>query len=356
MQSIGDVQSQRYYRKMPFSVNNIDASVTANALYGIASYVFESKAAMDAFDAEMQDLFLFNAKLLAWIITDRVVIKHNSLALLYYPPKYAFYWFAARLYSLLTEHLLSPGSTPAPVCFIEARHVLMMALKQQGTADLLQLGSTDDGLFTYWDDFLGNGDKNKDGSVHRRYEDRVFSTAMTVNALIDIWSVKSRPEKNGRSQLKWEKDTPMRVRNTIATAVSWLVSEAQSYPKDNAFFSGSIKLGAATPLYFPHNSFRWMNGTSAGQCSNYSNSLELGADGIFNLVVSMTGVISESEYLEKIDRQTCFGQKVPKALFELDLNCDGCVFPYWSSPVLTEAMELLALVKYQSLLRSDGLK
>jgi hypothetical protein len=43
----------------------------------------------------------------------------------------------------------------------------------------------------YWDDFLGDNDVGFFGQKLVRGEDRIFSTSVAINALIDTWSTYS---------------------------------------------------------------------------------------------------------------------------------------------------------------------
>ena len=62
---------------------------------------------------------------------------------------------------------------------------LQMAMETHGTDQILSLVKTDSLTGTaFWDDFLGNGDDEP------KYEDRVFSTAMAFNSLINTWTRK----------------------------------------------------------------------------------------------------------------------------------------------------------------------
>jgi hypothetical protein len=103
------------------------------------------------------------------------------------------------------------------------------------------------------------------------------------------------------------------------------------------------------PYYLPHNEFRWINGTSLGKCSNYPNTTAIGNfKQLTRVVTSMTGVVPEEQYETWLKTFKCFGEPVALDLLEADLNCKECVFPYWSSPALTDALTLLALAKYEA--------
>ena len=177
--------------------------------------------------------------------------------------------------------------------------------------------------------------------------------------------------------MEYRPNTPPRVVKAISAASMWLVQRSWQFPLENgelyawalevwfilarprppppprpfheAFFSGSIKTGRGNPYNFPHNSFRWTNGTSAGSCGNYNSSSEFGLKNVFKIVASVNGIIPAKEYSDMLLNQRCFGKSVPLDVIHLDLNCRDCVFPYWSSPALTLAMELLALSKFHAI-------
>ena len=338
MQSVDEITSQRFYRRMPFNLNNIDISVTVNALFGITQQLlFGKEETVRAFqESNMPYLYIDNVELVSWALREEVVERFPTHALLYYPPKYAFYWFVARLVNALQSAHLS--MSVASLTFAQSE--LTESMEKYGVPAILKSVHCD-AFDCYWDDFLGNGDTYKNKSK-LNFEDRVFSTAMAVNALIDTYSITTN------TGVKFRPELPGNVASVIYKAMNWLLWSAQSFPKQNAFFSGSIKTGNANPYYFPHNSFKWLNGTSAGKCSDYKNVTQLGLIELNSIAAGVEGVIEESEYSAMLHDFECFGKKPSDDMIKLDLNCKNCVFPYWSSPALTESMEMLALAKFKS--------
>jgi hypothetical protein len=108
-----------------------------------------------------------------------------------------------------------------------------------------------------------------------------------------------------------------------------------------------VRSGYSTPFFFPQNDFRLINGTSLGDCSQYKNASDLAAvGGTYNVVASVAGYIPVDKYQKMLNNFECLGQKFDRTKVDVDLNCPGCTFPFWSSNALTNAMELLALTKY----------
>jgi hypothetical protein len=65
---------------------------------------------------------------------------------------------------------------------------------------------------------IHQGDNDtSDGKPLNSAEDRLFSTAMAMNALLDTWT-----QNNGSCQRKWLANTPSDVQNVVNMAASWL--------------------------------------------------------------------------------------------------------------------------------------
>lgn len=208
-------------------------------------------------------------------------------------------------------------------------------MQTYGTNQLLERMNLDESNeYAYWDDFLGNADKNIRGGAAPKYEDRLFSTSVSLNALLDIWT------EEGDNGPQFDSKTPENVKQVIAFATNFLAKNYNTFPKENAFFSGSIKGVDGVPFFYPANTYEYLDGTQAG-CDERPNSTSTG------LLVGVSGLIDKEEYAEKM-KSKCFGRGVP-AEFR-GYNCDGCIFPYWSSPVLTSGTVLLALSKVDKLL------
>ncbi len=81
---------------MPFDLNNVDASVNANFLFGL---VFQMRSGYEP-GSEVRAMMRDIADLLVYTVDDAIV-RRPDLILMYYPSKYDFYWFAARIVGLL---------------------------------------------------------------------------------------------------------------------------------------------------------------------------------------------------------------------------------------------------------------
>lgn len=165
MQDISDIQSERAYRKMPGNVNNVDVSVVANSLNGLVSLIRHNGSVLTP---SLLQLVNDNVDLLVWVLESDLVPKRSVLLLLYYPSRFAFYWFCARL-----NHILATLPSNSPLKHTAER--LASANQKFATQQLLSL-ATPQLPYMFWDDFLGN----RDG----KFEDRTFSTAMALNALM----------------------------------------------------------------------------------------------------------------------------------------------------------------------------
>jgi len=132
----------------------------------------------------------------------------------------------------------------------------------------------------------------------------------------------------------------------VANAISYLYEHIRdpdfTSMKENAFFSGSLKGFTSVPMFYPQNFDQFLNGSIIHNLT-YHDLLE------GDLMVSVSGYVLPAlydVYLEEkwtgFDTPTTFpGFNQPPSEYFL--------FPYWSSPPLTDAMALLAFTKYASL-------
>jgi hypothetical protein len=202
-----------------------------------------------------------------------------------------------------------------------------------GTDQILKLVKTDETGMNYWDDFLGNGDEIP------KYEDRVFSTGMAFNALINTWTQKTF--RDDKVILKYVKKVPINVVSVIERSARFLLSdETDDLPQDNAFFSASVKSGKVLPFYSVTNYRTSPDGTRTLECDG---DLFKG----FNVVFGVRGVMDEREYLQR-EREGCFNTTTTNP--DVNYNSPDSVFPYWSAPSYTLSTRLLAIVNYRALM------
>ena len=137
---------------MPFNVNNVDLTVSANVIYGMTAAVLANMSNPSHwFDTEAQMIYENTTDLIAWSI-ERNFSSRPDLALAYYPSVFNFYWFTARTLNLLA----SVDSLPFPV-LKRAKARLAGALRNTTTQVLLKSAKFEDNM-VYFDDFLGDAD------------------------------------------------------------------------------------------------------------------------------------------------------------------------------------------------------
>jgi hypothetical protein len=185
----------------------------------------------------------------------------------------------------------------------------------------------------YWDEFLGLNDTNFEGQPAPTYCDRIFTTAVSLNALIDAWSFSVA----GQPGLKWLPDVPASVQQACVGAASFLnrYATGDEYLPLNCFFSGSVKSLEQFPPFFPANFMQFINGTEV-----YHNSSQSAL--IPSLITGMQGIVSEEQYARMLDEKW-FDFSVPEKF-------DGfnqMPFAFWNSEPLTYAFSLLGLSKLQ---------
>lgn len=147
--------------RMPFNLNNIDLTVSANVLYGLTAAILSNMDEPELwFNTEVQFLY--------WSITDMITYELRSnfssrpdLALTYYPSKYVFYWFTSRTLQLLRS---ADGQLKYTV-MQEASHKLESVLRNNLTDTLIKSAIHDTSGLAYYDDFLGDSDTDLFGKV-----------------------------------------------------------------------------------------------------------------------------------------------------------------------------------------------
>ncbi|XP_046335266.1 uncharacterized protein LOC124117416 isoform X3 [Haliotis rufescens] len=275
---IQDIDETRYmYARgdvMPFNINNVDVTVSANTIYGITSAILTGLLHPQILDdQDVQLLYTVGAHL------------------------------TSSLRGAMTQAILLAG-------------------KSQGNT-------------TYFDDFLGDRDMTKDNKTQINGEDRIFTTAMATNALIQTWAVFDETQ----GKLFWIKETPTSVRETVGKSVQWLINNVLTgqYKPWNAFFSGSSKGHESMPFWYPVNRMEYLNGTKIPNDQHFPSS---------PWIAGFKGVVSEDRYLEMC-RQYHFGQKTPMTFS--GYNVGSGYFPFWTSDAYTYASTTLAISQYSNI-------
>uniref|UniRef100_K1Q665 Uncharacterized protein n=1 Tax=Magallana gigas TaxID=29159 RepID=K1Q665_MAGGI len=112
VQDFDDLRAQYYHGIItPSDVNNVDVTVSANALYGITNGILSGLVTTEVLeDPEIQQLYLNTSTMIAFQINTNFSGRPD-LALTYYPSVMEFYWFVARTYAQLTRRYRA-GSLP----------------------------------------------------------------------------------------------------------------------------------------------------------------------------------------------------------------------------------------------------
>jgi hypothetical protein len=307
---------------MPFHLNNVDLTVSANVLYGITAAILAkvNYPPESWFDDDLQGIYLNTSSLIAWEIANNFSSRPD-LALTYYPSVYNFLWFVSRTVELLN----SAPTLPFPA-LSDVKDLLTSTLRGPATKFIQDSAMHDEELI-YFEEFLGNADETLTGKPVHSGEDRIMVTSMAINMLCYTWSENQQLVTS----------TPEEVKSIIRSASEWLIKYATSgtYKLFNVFFSGSVKGGADLPYFYPANFAKFLNGSDI---PNVPSAIG------FYAVVGVQGMISKEEY-EKLLHEDHYGQKTPVD-FPGYNNLES-TFPFWSSEALTESSVLLALTQYR---------
>ncbi|XP_048751558.2 uncharacterized protein LOC125663303 [Ostrea edulis] len=304
----------------PGDVNNVDVTVSANALYGITNSILSGLVTTEVLeDPEIQQIYLNTSTMITYQINSNFSSRPD-LALTYYPSVMEFYWFVARTYSLLSRRYRTEGLPHEAMT--KVMHELEEALSETMTKTVVKEAIYDEKGMAYFDDFLGNGDVDETGRHVKYGEDRLFTTSMAINALITTWTFFN--EKSG--QLHWNPDTPSDVKVVVSASVSYLneyVLSGQFKPW-NTFFSGSVKGHTITSSsHYPANRQGYINGTKIH-------------------IRGMEGMVNSTWYDQQL--------KIRKSPIDFHgYNSSPDYFPFWCSQPYTYVTSMLALSTFNNI-------
>ena len=293
------------HTKLPMNMNNVDPTVCSNLILGInkALTAYPDQAGR-GFDREFQACYLDTVRLLCWALDNELVTHEPDVTVLYYPTTTHFLWSMARN----LHHLEGASTVPAlPFAAMQqAKRSLAGSLRQHGTKQLLdQAKCGDNEGMAYWPGTLENG------------EDRVYGTALAINALLDIWT---RESCVPGEKLVWIDGTPSDVKDTVSSGVHWLCDAitVAKLPMYNACFSGSVKGYGTLPFIFPLN-------------------VRETHDDL--IIFGVRGMMPEDEFEQSLEEKRV-------SIRSGTLGKRSEIFTHWSSPAITQAVSLLAFSKF----------
>ncbi len=314
---------ERHY-KMPFNINNVDFSVSANFVYAALKNAF-----VGSFPKEVEGfsgLIKSTSEFLVWSIKSGTVVDKPDLLLLYYPSPYLGFFFVSRTVSLLQEPpLLVEGQTAELVQHVRG---LLFPVARDKITEYLLSSVRYNGAYAFW---AGPSLSADTPSVQQASSDRKFITALAVNTLINLWTI---PKD---TRLEWQNQTPKEVQPAIAKGVCWLREYAFSkkYPDKNAFFSSSVKHPDSLPFLFPAN---MLERSSAPVFHGKRSEKNVAHEG--HSVFAMSGVPSREYYDQVLAEKGLLD--VNSARFR---KCYALEFPHWSAPSVVYALICCALTK-----------
>ncbi|KAJ5077229.1 hypothetical protein M0811_00549 [Anaeramoeba ignava] len=319
---------------MPFNMNNVDASVCSNFIYGLSQLSVSQLIPLNEWISdEIKNLFVNTATYVNWVIQTGRLLERPDLGILYYPPIYDMYWFVSR-----TLSLFSGNSFPDPI-FETVYNMFLSTMENEGTAQILK-AVQEDSNNAWWDDFLGDNDTNLIGKHVNNAEDRIFTTSIAMNALIDTWTIRND------YKYTWRQETPEYIKDIIQKGINWLVkySISSTYKPENCFFSGSGKSVDGMPFWYPATYIEYLNGTVVPPDSPPSVITN-------ELIDAMSGILSSDDYNHMVYDELHFQSPTPTNFTGFNT---GSFFPYWSSPALTYSTTLLAISKYSTITQSEN--
>ncbi|CAF0992576.1 unnamed protein product [Didymodactylos carnosus] len=339
IQNITEVRTQAAKGvKMPFNLNNVDVTVSANVLYGITSAILNQVEDFPLyFNNDMQDLYESTGALIAWAIINNMKDRPD-LAQVYYPSTYNFLWYASRTLFILER--ARREQQKYPVVFDTVYDLLADAYRNHVLIIFKNTVHIDDDSLYYFEDFLGTNDTNIFDKQTPTGEDRLFSTAQAVNVLLASFTSFNSTIK----QLQWIKTSSISdVKVIVDKCVQWLLKNifSNKYKPYNCFFSGSVKGFDQLPFWYPANLYQFINGTTFDP-----DHIVVDNPTLENTICGVQGLIDENEYNRMIE-QTHFNVSTPTTFN--GYNQPKNEFPFWSSQPYTYSSTLLALAQYNNI-------
>ncbi|KAK3105355.1 hypothetical protein FSP39_023292 [Pinctada imbricata] len=330
VQDLVDIKTE-YFKGIitPSNVNNVDITVSANALFGITNSVLTGLVTTEVLDdPEIEQIYVNTSTMIAFQIHTNFSGRPD-LALTYYPSVMEFYWFVSRTYAQLQRRHRATG-LPHEVMYT-VMSTLEEALRTTMTEDVIKQAVYNGTEEAYYDDFLGDGDKDENNKSIRFGEDRLYTTGMAINALITTWTYYD----DNTGHLHWHSDTPDGVKKTVSAAVTFLNQHILSgeYEPWNAFFSGSFKGHGTSWSEYPANRYEFFNGTKITDIHHYYGG---------ETIRGMEGVVNETWYQEEL--------KARHSPIDFHgFNRDPEYFPFWCSEAYTYVISMLALSTYDNI-------
>uniref|UniRef100_A0A0B6ZJ42 Uncharacterized protein n=1 Tax=Arion vulgaris TaxID=1028688 RepID=A0A0B6ZJ42_9EUPU len=314
------------------SYNNVNLMTTATTLHALLA---ASVSGLIDFkdDIMLQRIIVSSLRMLTWYMNNTQEVV-TMVTLSQFPSRYQLYWITAKI-----AFQLNTKQARTTKMFQFAENVVepfVRVLRDKMTFSILQ-SITDDGLGqdgktrVYIDDFIGIADVDDKGNKQVNGDDRIFSSAMAINALIATWTVQ---HDNGMLEFVKDSGDPVRIAiNSLANYISGAVSDPSAHNL-NAFMSDQIKNCETMPARYPANVITSVNGKEVNPIAPS-----------IDLKFGVKGYIPKEEYQQLLDNAR-FGYTIRGGTLE-DLNSPTSVFRFWSSTAYTKLLLFWQSLKLQ---------
>jgi len=318
------------YYQIPYHVNNVEATVCGDTLYGLTAMVLSKAQGYDTFfTPNVQQMYLNAAEIVAFTLNSNLFVDRVDLTMFYYPYPVWLNVYASRALFLLSQ----TSNLPYPV-MAQAQALIKDTLRNAGQNYLTKtavVSSTD----AYWNGFVGMADD----TPHQ--EDALWTTALSLNAIMDTWSIGSR-RSGTQCHHAWDPATPPDVIKLATKAANWLNREilAGNFGAGNCATTQDAKTPNLIPAAFPGNVAYFLGNGSSIDPVRASHQAIFAPD----LRVGVSGIIDETQYQSMLN-QVHFGIPFSATAFK---GLNAAPFVCWSIPSLTYSHALFALAKFVS--------
>ncbi|KAN0025338.1 hypothetical protein ACTFIU_003599 [Dictyostelium citrinum] len=316
--------------QIPNLVNHVDISVLGNVLFGLLLQYNDLIKSNSYMDIIKSIVYLFE-----FVFETNLIYKRSDILLLYYPTIYSLFWFISRSYYFLKTIYASTF----PSEFGEILHILKCICENYITKKLVDnLIINNEKNEYYWEDYLGNNDYNKNFEQIKYGEDRFFSTSLSIDTLLNIWTIKNKMDGKINYQLNINKDITKIIKKSSKYILNNILLEENEDKLSNVFFSSLTKGPHTKNINFPFNVHI---DASTGKTCKIDEIEKLNNEK--KLIVMVSGNIDEIEYQKIID------EKNNSFITSWSGNFNDFPFLMWNSKIFTKSISLLVLTKFKSL-------
>ena len=385
------VRGKAFGPRLPNQIPVIDPTVIISVIYSmVVDLLYPSpKKSTDWLSADgMREFFLRNVDFVSHVLQNQHNQTRPDLMRPFYPAKLNAIYYAGRVLNVLQSYRATHGKFPAQHdALLSQVYNVLFASSQVLVQEVIQDAGGIHHRTECWpsrqfaesfpqdaciEDFLGVNDTVKlnllapdhDDVPDPHFQDRFFTTAMALNAMLNIYT-ESRPfnsRDEGVSPLGpqpvekvlWLQSTPQSVKDLVASFASFVTHASTTYygqtSFENVFFAAGFYFEDQKVFYYPSNYKMDIVANTTIDCDT-ANSSHLTSNQ-FTVVFGTQGYINDDDYARMMSAG-CAGRSTPTVFYGFNGNKtanQSAPWIYWSSPPLSKGLAMQSLAKFRQLI------